>query len=326
MRNAFFMVFCVLSFAELRAAELSTIEFYLAKSPLVIVATAEETPGGMRSASLDYGARVEVDEVLHGSLVKKNIIVSIYLPLYPLSPIDQRVQGPKKGQKYILFLKAKPEPNVGWGTSDPWFGFQLYNRQFASAIEQTSKSLIEAARWKPFKQFKHGVTPADFSLLSTLAAGNDKDVAMEALSQLSRLKPNEELNKLLNELMLDDDRELALQAAITSCYSGDWSGFDHLLDCVEHADIEIRKQAVSQLASDRFIRHTGRVVPALFELLAKEEDARVLAHAIASLETYPSTDVLDKVKEFLNHDDELVSTRAARVVYMISSHIKAHSP
>ena len=88
MRAATVILLCLLSFGHLQAEELSTLEFYLSKSPLVIVATAKEAPYAFSSSYLSYATHVQVDEVLHGTLEAKSIYVSVNLP--------RGTEGPKK--------------------------------------------------------------------------------------------------------------------------------------------------------------------------------------------------------------------------------------
>ena len=314
MRTAIVTMLCVISFDGLRAEEVSTLEFYLSRSPLVIAATVTRPPLTWSSDTVHHVTDVEVNEVLHGSLEEERLRVTIEHPQRPGAP---RLDAPRKGQKCILFLtQASGTPK--WRTADFWFGMQAYSKQMAIAIQAASADFIEKARWEPFSRFKNGATINDLPLLTKLAKGDDKAVAIRALSQMSDLPPNETSISILQELMKSDDPEMQLQAAIMTCYCGNWSGFDHLLKCVESVDVSLRRNAVSQLGDSRFIRYKNRVVAKLLERLSEEEDHRVLERVIESLQTYPSEKVLASVKEFQNHENELIRKRASFVVHTIS--------
>ena len=136
-------------------------------------------------------------------------------------------------------------------------------------------------------------------MLEKLAKGSDKAVALKALSQMSDLKPNNALTSLLGEMMKSDDREIALVAAIITCYSGNWSGFESLIAAVDDSDPKLRKKAAAQLGDVQFIRHKDRIQTCLLRRLTKETNPAALERVIGSLGTYPSEEVKKRIAPFL---------------------------
>jgi hypothetical protein len=155
-------------------------------------------------------------------------------------------------------------------------------------------------------------------LIIRLADGPDKRLAEEALSCLSNYDPHPQIAAFLRRKMTDPDPNLALEAAIIACYSGDGSGFPVLFRHVRHPDPALRLKAVAQLGdASRFRRYAGRVVPELLELLQDEKDPAVLERVIESLGGYPSKQTFDAVAPFLKHLHEQVRTRAQLIIGLI---------
>ena len=113
--------------------------------------------------------------------------------------------------------------------------------------------------------------------------------------------------------MKSDDREIALVAAIITCYSGNWSGFESLIAAVDDSDPKLRKKAAAQLGDVQFIRHKDRIQTCLLRRLTKETNPAALERVIGSLGTYPSEEVKKRIAPFLKHESELVKRRAELV-------------
>ena len=156
--------------------------------------------------------------------------------------------------------------------------------------------------------------------LMRLAAGADKRVALEALSGLSNWSANtphrKEITATLKKLYDHADPEIALQAAIISCYSGDESGFPRVLAATKSERRDLRLKAVRQLVDNRFYRHAAEVVPVLVaQLTTKDEE--LLERAIESLGSYPSA--AKDVLPFLQHPSRGIVMRTILVLGLMKA-------
>jgi hypothetical protein len=115
--------------------------------------------------------------------------------------------------------------------------------------------------------------------------------------------------------MTDDDRGLAIEAAIVSCYSGDASGGALVVRCMNSDDPALRLTAIAQVVDDDHFRpHRAAIVGALLDELKDPTSDAHLERAIESLEAYPSEEVLVAVKPFLRHQNPQVVQRARMTV------------
>jgi HEAT repeat protein len=233
---------------------------------------------------------------------------------------------PAKNGTYILFLNDTAPNKPEWTTADFWFGIQPYYNGTAASVKRVAEMMAEEARWAPVRKLGDRTKPEQIPERIEIADGADKEVALEALSQLSNYQPTPPIIVFLNQKMKDKDEQIALKAAIISCYSGDWSGFDILLQHVGHHEPALRLTAVAQLADVRFRTHAKRVVPLLLERLRLEKDPGVLERAIESLGNYPSRQVLDAIQPFLKHENERVRARTKLVVDWMTRDLGKQQP
>lgn len=149
--------------------------------------------------------------------------------------------------------------------------------------------------------------------LIKIADGTDKKLASKALSCLGNYDRDATIIAFLRRKMTDSDQELALHAAITTCYSGDWSGFPMLLRYVSHESPKLREQAIAQLGDPRFRRYQDQVVPLILKRLSAEKDASLIERSIETLGSYPSKETLTAIAPFQKHENKQVRLRAALV-------------
>lgn len=147
--------------------------------------------------------------------------------------------------------------------------------------------------------------------LIQLAEGKNKAVALKALSHLSNWQTNEkyreEITAMLKRLYASKDEEVALQAAICSCYSGDWSGFPMLLEATKSPDKKIAMKAIGQLVDSRYGRSRAeKVVPLLIPHL-QTDDLELLERTIETLGNYKGT--AKQILPFLHHKDKHIVWR-----------------
>ena len=147
--------------------------------------------------------------------------------------------------------------------------------------------------------------------LLRLAEGPDKAVAIRALSHLSnwhgRSRARDRITPVLKRLYNHADPDVALQAAIISCYSGDGSGFSRLLEATASPSRQIAMKAIGQLGDCRFSGRAAQVIPRLLPHL-KTDDVQVLDRTIETLGNYPGA--VKHVIPFLEHEDKQIVRRA----------------
>jgi hypothetical protein len=158
---------------------------------------------------------------------------------------------------------------------------------------------------------------AALDVLFAHADGRDRELAEAALSWLGNYKSNPRIVQFLRRKMTDPDPVLALEAAIITCYSGDWSGLPAILRCGRSKDADLRLRAIGQLGSDPFRPHAAKVVPILLDELKTPLSDAHLERAIESLQAYPTGPVAEAVTPFLKHGNPQVRTRARLVLAQI---------
>ena len=146
--------------------------------------------------------------------------------------------------------------------------------------------------------------------LIAIADGSNKDLANTAMSSLSNYRTDPRITQFLRRKMSDADGALALQAAIITCYSGDWSGFPVLLRCARSEDPQLRLRAIAQLVDIRYQKHSARVVPLLLAELKQPLSDRHLERAVESLGTYARIEVVEAITPLLEHQNDQVKRRA----------------
>ena len=148
--------------------------------------------------------------------------------------------------------------------------------------------------------------------------GPDHTLAYQAIGALSSFRRNPRIAQYLRRKMADDDRALALRAAIVSCYSGDWSGIGLLLRSLKSDDPALRLKALGQVVeSRRFGRYRDQIVRSLLDELKNPMSEAHLVRALESLGAYPSDEVLEAVRGFLEHENPRVARRAKMSVRVI---------
>lgn len=151
--------------------------------------------------------------------------------------------------------------------------------------------------------------------LFRIGDGPNRALAEEAIGSLSSYAPDPRIAQYLRRKMTDDDRGLALRAAIVSCYSGDASGGALVVRCMKSDDPALRLKAIAKVVdNDHFRPHRATIVRALLEELNDPTSDAHLERAIHSLEAYPSGEVLLAVKPFLRHQNPHVAQRARMTV------------
>jgi len=151
--------------------------------------------------------------------------------------------------------------------------------------------------------------------LFRIGDGPDRALAEEAIGALSSYAPDRRIAQYLRRKMIDDDRGLALEAAIVSCYSGDASGGALVVRCMKSDDPALRLKAIAKVVdNDNFRPHRATIVRALLDELKDPTSDAHLERAIQSLEAYPSGEVLLAVKPFLRHQNPHVAQRARMTV------------
>ena len=304
------------------AEEISTLEYYLSRSQLVVVGTATKVSGGFSSSETIFAATIRIEKVLYGDCDEKSLPVSI------VRTTTGQLGGAKNGEKYILFLNRRPQETLRWKTVDPWFGIQQHDLAMEFGIIRAAADMKEKARWRPFRQSVDAPPSEQFARLNKLAQGDDVEIALAAMMHITNdaahpepIASPEELADFLSQLMKSDERQVALQAAILTCYSGDWSGFETLLATLSDQDPILRKKAATQLGdASQFVRHKDRIKEQLLKRLATETDAGALGHIVDTLGSYPSKQVLDGLIPFAKHDSEIVRQRAVIALQRIRRH------
>ncbi len=146
--------------------------------------------------------------------------------------------------------------------------------------------------------------------LIRLAEGKNKAIALRALSHLSNWhgtrEHRDEITTMLKRLYDSKDEEIALQAGIISCYSGDWSGFPMLLEATKSSDKTITMKAIGQLVDCRYRGRAKQVVPMLIPHL-KTDDLKLLNRTIETLGSYRGT--AEHILPFLQHRDKHIVWR-----------------
>jgi HEAT repeat protein len=165
-------------------------------------------------------------------------------------------------------------------------------------------------------------TPEHLQALMKIADERDKERAVSAINWLSNFQATPELIAFLNKKSKDPDPRIALEAAIVTTYSGDWSGFDIILGFASNKDPKLRSDAIAQLGAIRFRRYAKRIVPLLLERLRVEKDPEVLDWTIEALGNYPSQLALDAIRPFEKHEDPRVSLRATGVNQTITQELR----
>lgn len=155
---------------------------------------------------------------------------------------------------------------------------------------------------------------ASLDLLFRVAGGPESDLAVEAISSLSSFSADARITQFLRKIMAGADPNLALEAAIVSCYSGDWSGFPLVLRAAKSDNADLRLKAIAQFVDPRFNRYRGKIVPILLAELKSPMSVDHLERAIESLEAYPSKAVLEAVTPFQKHANDQVRQRAQLVI------------
>jgi len=295
-----------------------TLRFYLSKSELAVVGQVLDEPFGITSeAGVDnYVCRIRVVEHLAGTALKANVLRANVVRFSDTGGV------PRKDAKYILFLKSHARNIPSWETADVWFGILPYHGGTARSIERVARMMTEEARWRPLRQLGNAIRPGEFPKLMEIAEGPDREVAMAALSRMSSLPARLEMTEFLRKKMGDPDPHVALKAAIVTCYSADWSGFEKLLAHATHEDPKLRLAAIAQLGDSQFLRHRDRIVPKLLDRLGKETDPALLERAIESLGTYRSKEVLAAVEPYLKHENKSIRTRTELVVRVMKNELK----
>lgn len=184
------------------------------------------------------------------------------------------------------------------------------NKVLLRFLRKANTSLVLASLASVGNPNRKGVDAAPE--LIRLARGDNRKVALKALSCLSNWsavsRDRKEITAALKALCKSKDPEIALQAAIVTCYSGDWSGFPLLLAATKSRDPKLRYKAVAQLVDSRFHSRSKEVAPALEAQLAAD-DARLVERAIESLSGYPVA--AKRIIPFLDHTDRRIVRRAA---------------
>ena len=193
---------------------------------------------------------------------------------------------------------------VGWVMSIPLKDAERLHLRF---LRSPSPSVVKwSIRMLGVRTFE-----AALAELFRIGDGPNRELASEALSELSNYKPDPRIAAYLRRKMTDDDRTVALRAAIISCYSGDASGGGVVVRCLASDDPKLRMRAIAQVGDEKYYRpHRDAIVKALLaELKSPTSDAH-LERAIESLGSYPTDEVLKAVTPFLTHKDALVAERA----------------
>jgi hypothetical protein len=163
---------------------------------------------------------------------------------------------------------------------------------------------------------------AGIDLLIRIVDGPDEQLGSEAIASLSSYRTDPRIALFLRRKMTDVDPNLALEAAIVSCYSGDWSGVGLLLRAARCDTPSLRLKAIAQIGDPHFRAYANKIVPILLDELKSPTSIDHLERAIESLGAYPSQKVLDAVKPFLTHTNSQVSARARLVVASLEREIK----
>lgn len=160
------------------------------------------------------------------------------------------------------------------------------------ALHRQVENIREEARWAPLNNVKYPYKIEDIPALIKIADGPDKEVACKAMSELSHFGDNsgfdrsEELVAFLNRKIKDADPLLSLEAATVSCYSGDWSGFDVILERLDHSDPKVRYLAAQSLGAPRFTKYSEKIRPLLEKRLRVEKEPDVLRKVDETIRIY----------------------------------------
>lgn len=155
---------------------------------------------------------------------------------------------------------------------------------------------------------------ASLDVFFRVADGPDSELAVEAISSLSSYSTDAKITEYLRKIMAGANPDLALEAAIVSCYSGDWSGFPLMLRAAKSDNADLRLKAIAQFVDPRFNRYRDKIVPILLAELKSPMSVDHLERAIESLEAYPSKAVLEAIIPFQKHQNDQVRQRAQLVI------------
>ncbi len=257
---------------------------YLSSADVVIEARVVSESYGSMSDGVTYVTSVEVLDVIQGNVQEKQTLSICY---------DREGSEDilRMGDHLVLFLRERnglPELEI----ANRWFGSLPYSRAMVDALHREVAIIMEEARWAPLKNVKYPYKTEDIPILIKIADGPDKEVAFKALSKLSYFdekhgfERNEELVAFLNRKMRDPDPHLSLHAADISCYSGDWSGFDVILERLDHSDPKVRYLAAESLGDPRFSKHSEKIRPLLEKRLRTEKEPNVLRRVDETIRIY----------------------------------------
>lgn len=162
--------------------------------------------------------------------------------------------------------------------------------------------------------------------LIRLAEGKDKEIALCSLSALSNWgntsKHRAEITAMLKRLYRNIDEDIALEAAIISCYSGDWSGFPMILETARSPDKTKAIKAIGQPGTTTFEEHEKEIIPILIPLL-NTDDLSLLDSTIEAFGTYKGT--AKYILPFLTHENSAITDRAI-VTLRIMGAVEAIKP
>jgi len=204
-----------------------------------------------------------------------------------IRPVDENFQPDERERILLRFARSR----------DAWVASQSINRLMS--LESITRYGKNSA-----------ASPPILDLMFAIADGPNKQLAQEAISALSSFRPEPRIVQFLRRKMTDADGTLALQAAIVSCYSGDWSGLPVLLRCARSDDPDLRLEAIAQLVDNKFQPHAGKVIPLLLAEIKQPLSDAHLEWAVNSLGTYKSAEVVASITPLLEHRNEQVRGRA----------------
>jgi hypothetical protein len=179
-------------------------------------------------------------------------------------------------------------------------------RLYLKLLRSRDPSVVERSMG-PLSRSKN---PAVLDNYFGIADGPDRRLALKAIGWLGNTRDEPRIARFLRHKMADPDPLLALHAAITTCYTGDWFGLPVMLRCTRSTDPDVRMDAIAQCVDHIFLPYSEKVVPLLLEELKTPLSDAHLERAIHSLETYPGDRVAEAVTPFLTHKNEHVRARA----------------
>jgi hypothetical protein len=308
----------LISAAQADASD-DTLRYFLNKSDLVVSATLTKQVDGFsfESGVEHYRCKFTVDQVVKGNAKPKQAI-DVSVVRFELLPED-KLAGLKKGAKFILFLKG--DAKKGWRTADFWFGIQPHYPQMVRGLTQVAKLIAHQKRWAPVHAARRLKGPAAINEWIRISSGDDDTITIAALSELGNYDNTDKVTKHLKQLMAGPNKLIALEAAIGTCYGGNWSGLDMLLAHVTSKDKALRTLAIAQLGSVQFIDHRKKIVPLYLATLQIEKDINVIECTIAALGTYRSPKVLETITPYLQHENMHIRTRAELVVKVMKQQL-----